>query len=94
MERHCIGGDCTWSGCVPSKTLLKTARVVQQMRTADRYGLTAVRPQVILGRVMSHVRAVIQEIYAEESPEALRADGIDVYLGPARFVDEQHGRGG
>lgn len=87
VEKHRIGGDCTWTGCVPSKTLLKTARVAHQMRTADRYGLSPVSPEVSLGSVMSHVRDVIADIYEEESPEALRAEGVEVFLGEASFLD-------
>ncbi|HFD39896.1 MAG TPA: FAD-dependent oxidoreductase, partial [Anaerolineae bacterium] len=87
VEKRRLGGDCTWSGCVPSKTLLKAARVAHQMRHADRYGLTPVAPDVDLKRVMAHVRSVIASVYEHESPEALRAGGIDVYLGVARFLD-------
>jgi len=87
VEKHRIGGDCTWTGCVPSKTLLKAAKVAHQMRTAARYGLTPVEPVVDLKSVMAHVRAVIADVYHEESPEALRADGIDVFLDAARFLD-------
>ena len=87
VEKHRIGGDCTWTGCVPSKTLLKAAKVAHAMRTADRYGLVPAEPAVDLGAVMDHVRSVVDEIYQEESPQALRADGIDVYLGGARFLD-------
>lgn len=87
VEKHRIGGDCTWTGCVPSKTLLKVAKVTHQMRTADRYGLNPVEMQVDLGAVMAHVRDVIAEVYREESPEALRAEGIDVFLDAARFID-------
>lgn len=87
VEKHRIGGDCTWTGCVPSKTLLKAAKVAHQMRTAARYGLTSVEPKVDLASVMAHVRAVIADVYHEESPEALRADGIDVFLDAARFLD-------
>ncbi len=89
VEKNRIGGDCTWSGCVPSKTLLKAARVAHGMRTADRYGLPAVEPQVDLKAVMARVRDVIGEIAEEESPEILRANGIEVVLGQARFVDPQ-----
>ncbi len=39
IEKDCIGGDCAWTGCVPSKTLIRTARVAYQMRTASRSGL-------------------------------------------------------
>jgi pyruvate/2-oxoglutarate dehydrogenase complex dihydrolipoamide dehydrogenase (E3) component len=87
VEKHRTGGDCTWTGCVPSKTLLKVAKVAHQMRTADHYGLAAAEPEVDLRTVMAHVRSVIMDVYAEESPEVLRADGIDVHLGAARFVD-------
>ena len=87
VEKDRIGGDCTWTGCVPSKTLRKAAKVAHAMRTADRYGLVPAEPAVDLGAVMNHVRSVVDGIYQEESPQALRADGIDVYLGGARFLD-------
>ncbi len=87
VEKHRIGGDCTWTGCVPSKTLLKAAKVAHHMRSAGRYGLPAVDPQVDLKAVMAHVRDVVLEVYEEESPEALCADGIDVFNGSARFLD-------
>jgi pyruvate/2-oxoglutarate dehydrogenase complex dihydrolipoamide dehydrogenase (E3) component len=86
VEKTRIGGDCTWSGCVPSKTLRKAALVAHQMRTAGRYGLQAVEPEVDLRSVMAHVQEVIADIYREESPRALREDGIDVYMGAARFA--------
>ena len=87
IERHRPGGDCTWNGCVPSKTLLKTAKVAHQMRTAHLYGLTGIEPEVDLKAVMGRVRSVIADVYRHESPEVLRSDGIDVLLGPARFLD-------
>lgn len=86
IEKHRLGGDCTWTGCVPSKTFLKAAKVAHQMRTAERFGLVSVKPQVNLRDVMEHVRQTVQEIYQEESPEMLRADGINVFQGPAQFV--------
>ena len=87
IERERTGGDCTWTGCVPSKTLLKVAKVAHHMRSAERYGMTAVEPQVDLKAVMAHVRDVVLETYQEETPEALRERGIDVMLGQARFAD-------
>jgi pyruvate/2-oxoglutarate dehydrogenase complex dihydrolipoamide dehydrogenase (E3) component len=87
IEKHRVGGDCTWSGCVPSKTFLKAAKVAHHMRTAASYGVTPVEPRVDLREVMAHVQHVIAETYQEETPEALRAAGIDVFLGEARFLD-------
>jgi pyruvate/2-oxoglutarate dehydrogenase complex dihydrolipoamide dehydrogenase (E3) component len=87
VEKHRLGGDCTWTGCVPSKTLLKAARVAHEMRNADRYGLTPIEPVVDLKSVLAHVREVIADVYEHESPERLRTDGIDVFLGSPRFLD-------
>jgi pyruvate/2-oxoglutarate dehydrogenase complex dihydrolipoamide dehydrogenase (E3) component len=87
IEKHRVGGDCTWSGCVPSKTFLKAAKVAHYMRTASHYGVTPADPQVKLQEVMAHVRHIIAETYAEETPEVLRAGGIDVFMGEARFID-------
>ena len=44
VEKHRLGGDCLWYGCVPSKTLLKSARIAHEMRHADRWALPAVAP--------------------------------------------------
>ncbi len=87
VEKDRIGGDCTWTGCVPSKTLLKTAKLVHQMRSADHYGLLPTEPVVDLKSVMNHVRSVIDEIYQPTAPQELRDKGIEVFLGAPRFLD-------
>ena len=86
VERSRVGGDCTWTGCVPSKALLKAAGVAQSMRDAERYGLPASSPKVDLRPVMERIRSVIQHIYETESPEALAREGIDVLIGEAIIV--------
>ncbi len=86
VERHRVGGDCTWTGCIPSKTILNTASVAHDMRHAERFGLMPASPQVDLAAVMNHVRSVIAKVYQPESPEALRDRGIDVHLGEASFT--------
>jgi pyruvate/2-oxoglutarate dehydrogenase complex dihydrolipoamide dehydrogenase (E3) component len=87
LEKNRLGGDCTWTGCVPSKTVLKAAKVAHQMRTASFYGLPAVEPKLDFKSVMTRVRTVIDEVYRYESPEALRAQEIDVFLQAAHFAD-------
>jgi len=87
IEKDRIGGDCTWTGCVPSKTLIKSARVAYQMRTANRFGLVPVDNAVDLKPVMEHVRGVIAEIYSHTTPESLRNQGIQVFLGEPHFID-------
>lgn len=87
VEAARIGGDCTWTGCVPSKALLQAARVAHLTRTADRYGIPAREPVVDLAAVMSEVKAAVARVYESESVERLRAAGLEVVLGPARFLD-------
>ncbi|MDY7104887.1 MAG: FAD-dependent oxidoreductase [Actinomycetota bacterium] len=81
-----LGGDCLWTGCVPSKTLLAAAGVVHAMRTADRHGLMPVDPEVDLARVMAQVRAAQAVIEPHDSPERLRAEGVEVIEARGRFA--------
>ncbi len=78
VENTRIGGDCAWTGCVLSKTLLKAAKVAHQMRTAREYGLTACEPEVDLRQVVSHVGKIVAEVAHEESAEVERSSGADV----------------
>jgi len=88
IERDRLGGDCTWTGCVPSKALLKSAKVAHQMRTANHYGLKATEPKIDFGAVMQRVRDLRREIYEEaDAPEVFEAMDIDVRFGEAHFVD-------
>ena len=87
IEKDRIGGDCTWTGCVPSKSLVKVAGVAHLVRTAARYGLTTAAPAVDMAAVRAYLRNTIEHIYAPTAPEALRAKGLAVYLGSARFID-------
>jgi pyruvate/2-oxoglutarate dehydrogenase complex dihydrolipoamide dehydrogenase (E3) component len=86
-ERNRIGGDCTWTGCVPSKALLKAAKVAHEVRTASHYGVIANAPGVNMVQVRDYVRGAIQAVYRFETPEQLQGEGIDVILGAAQFVD-------
>jgi pyruvate/2-oxoglutarate dehydrogenase complex dihydrolipoamide dehydrogenase (E3) component len=86
VERERVGGECLWTGCVPSKSLLAAADLAHRMRGADRVGLVPVEPKVDFGRVMGHVRAAQARIAPQDSPERLRAAGVDVLAGHARFA--------
>lgn len=81
-----LGGDCLHSGCVPSKTLIRSARVAHLMRTADRYGLPGCDPDIDMGAVIDRVNAVIAEIQVHDDPERFRSYGCDVIFGAARFT--------
>ena len=88
VEKHRLGGDCLWSGCVPSKTLLKSARIAHQMRRAGDWGIEPVTPRVQLATVMERVAAVIRGIEPNDSPERFRALGVDVVFGSGRFTSQ------
>ncbi len=87
VERDRLGGDCTWTGCVPSKALLHAAKVAHQMRHADAVGLDPVDPQVDLSAVMASVRAAVERVHAFETPDALTQAGVEIVPGRARFRD-------
>jgi len=87
LERDRIGGDCTWSGCVPSKSLLKVAKVAHDVRTASSFGIQAQPPVVDMIQVREYLRSSIQQIYRGTTPEALQQKGMDILLGAASFVD-------
>jgi pyruvate/2-oxoglutarate dehydrogenase complex dihydrolipoamide dehydrogenase (E3) component len=87
IDKGPIGGDCTWSGCVPSKSLIKVATVAHHARTASRYGIAVSAPVTDMTQVRAYLRATIQQIYEPTMPEALRKKGMDVVIGPAHFLN-------
>jgi len=89
IEKARIGGDCTWTGCVPSKALLKAAKVAHEVRTAALYGIRSAAPVTDMSKVRGYVRSAIERVYAIESPEELKKQNIDLVFGPARFLDEK-----
>lgn len=90
VEAHRLGGDCTWTGCVPSKTLLKAAKVAHAVRTADRFGLRAGMPSFDFGEVMRHVHAIQNRIYEHvDAPPILESLGVKVIFARAKFLDRR-----
>jgi pyruvate/2-oxoglutarate dehydrogenase complex dihydrolipoamide dehydrogenase (E3) component len=88
VEARRLGGDCTWYGCVPSKTLIKGARVAYQMRNAGHYGLIDQEPTVDFAGLMGHVRRTREGVYEDaDKPEHFERMGVEVRQGKARFVD-------
>ena len=87
LEKGLIGGDCTWTGCVPSKSLIKVATVTHHARTASRFGVQVSAPVVNMTQVREYLRATIQHIYEPTMPDALRKKGIEVLQGATRFLD-------
>ncbi|HKO00048.1 MAG TPA: FAD-dependent oxidoreductase, partial [Thermoanaerobaculia bacterium] len=86
IEREKLGGDCLWTGCVPTKALVATAKLASQMRHADRFGLTPHDPEISPRAVMESMRAQRRAIEHHDDPEKFRKLGIDVITGDAKLV--------
>ncbi|MEO7009116.1 MAG: mercuric reductase [Caldimonas sp.] len=87
IERDLLGGDCLNYGCVPSKPLIRTARVYAEMRDAANYGARSPNDiQVDFPMAMERMRRIRARLSRVDSAERLAAAGIDVFFGTARFV--------
>ncbi|MDE3132846.1 MAG: FAD-dependent oxidoreductase [Acidobacteriota bacterium] len=90
IERDRLGGDCLWTGCVPSKSLLAAADLAHRIRHADTVGLQPLQPAVNFAAVMGHVRRAIGTIEPHDSAERLTAAGVEVIKGDGRFIGPGH----
>jgi pyruvate/2-oxoglutarate dehydrogenase complex dihydrolipoamide dehydrogenase (E3) component len=87
VEQKLLGGDCLNTGCVPSKALLRSARAAAEVRRAPALGVRAGKVEADFAAVMQRLRERRADISPHDSAERLRAAGVDVYFGDARFVD-------
>jgi pyruvate/2-oxoglutarate dehydrogenase complex dihydrolipoamide dehydrogenase (E3) component len=86
-ERSRVGGDCLWTGCVPSKALLASGKVAHHMRTADEYGIAAVSPQVDRAGVWNRIRKIQGEIAAtDDNPAWFEEMGVEFVYGSATLT--------
>jgi len=90
VEGHKMGGDCLNYGCVPSKALIKSAKLMHQMRHSTIYGIAATHAQMSFADVMQRVQRIVTAIEPHDSVERYRGLGVDVVLGQARIVDPWH----
>jgi pyruvate/2-oxoglutarate dehydrogenase complex dihydrolipoamide dehydrogenase (E3) component len=87
IEERRLGGDCTWTGCVPSKALLKAAHVAHEIRAAGRYGIEPSEPQFDFSTVMDRIHELQAEVYEEaDAPPVYQKLGITVIDGKAQFI--------
>ncbi len=87
VEAGKMGGDCLNFGCVPSKALIRSAKLAHQMRHGDHYGLDPVTPVVPFAKVMERVHRVIAKIEPHDSVERYTGLGVEVLEGYARLID-------
>ncbi|MDQ3511240.1 MAG: FAD-dependent oxidoreductase [Pseudomonadota bacterium] len=86
IERHRMGGDCLNTGCVPSKALLRTARLMADARNAEGYGIARMSSEIDFAQVMERVQQVVRKVEPHDSVERYTELGVDVILGEARIV--------
>ena len=87
VEANKMGGDCLNTGCVPSKALIKSSKVAEQMRHADRYGITPTEPDIPFGQTIERVMQAIRTIEPHDSVERYTGLGVDVVEGYGKVVD-------
>jgi pyruvate/2-oxoglutarate dehydrogenase complex dihydrolipoamide dehydrogenase (E3) component len=86
IERNLMGGDCLNFGCVPSKALISSARLIQQIRESEKWGLDRQKPQFVFEQVFERMRARRAKIAPNDSQERFESLGVDVFRGEGRFV--------
>lgn len=90
IERHLMGGDCLNVGCVPSKCVIRSSRVVAEMQNADRFGIKSPDSiEVDFAAVMARMRKLRAGISPHDSAQRFQDLGVDVFLGQGRFIDGQ-----
>ena len=87
VEKHLMGGDCLNTGCVPSKALLRAAKLVARARRADELGLKPTEIEFDFAEVMARVQRVVKAIEPHDSAERYRGLGVEVLEGQARLLD-------
>ncbi|MFO7648909.1 FAD-dependent oxidoreductase [Halomonas campaniensis] len=87
VERDRLGGDCLNTGCVPSKALIRAARLASEVRGAGRFGVQAGEPKIDFPAVMGHVQRAVQDIEPHDSRERYEGLGVTVMAGEAFLED-------
>jgi pyruvate/2-oxoglutarate dehydrogenase complex dihydrolipoamide dehydrogenase (E3) component/uncharacterized membrane protein YdjX (TVP38/TMEM64 family) len=87
IEAHKMGGDCLNYGCVPSKALIKSAKLASQMRHGEKYGLSDTTPTFSFKTVMQRIHDVIRAIEPHDSVERYTGLGVEVLQGYAKLVN-------
>jgi pyruvate/2-oxoglutarate dehydrogenase complex dihydrolipoamide dehydrogenase (E3) component len=85
IEGNLMGGDCLNFGCVPSKALISSARLIQQIREAEKWGLEGQEPHFAFEKIFERMRARRAKIAPNDSQERFESFGVDVFRGEAHF---------
>ncbi|MBE0624668.1 MAG: FAD-dependent oxidoreductase [Burkholderiales bacterium] len=86
VEKHKLGGDCLNTGCVPSKALIRSARLLAHMRRSPEFGIRDARAEFDFAEVMERVQRVIKTVAPHDSAERYTGLGVEVIEGTAKIV--------
>ncbi|MEW8631702.1 MAG: FAD-dependent oxidoreductase [Candidatus Thiodiazotropha sp.] len=86
IEKHKMGGDCLNTGCVPSKALIRSARILGQSRRAEEWGFDAIEVKYSFRNIMERVQRVVKAVEPHDSVERYTGLGVDVIEGEARIT--------
>ena len=86
VEKHKLGGDCLNTGCVPSKALIRSAKLLSHMRRAPEFGIREAKAEFDFAEVMTRVQNVIKTIEPHDSVERYTGLGVEVVEGSAKMV--------
>ena len=86
IEKHQMGGDCLNTGCVPSKALLRSAKLANELKKGEALGFTGVQGQVDFPAVMARIQRVIADIEPHDSVERYTGLGVEVIQGEAKIL--------
>ncbi|MFN3333367.1 MAG: FAD-dependent oxidoreductase, partial [Caldilinea sp.] len=86
IERHLLGGDCLNVGCVPSKTVIRSAKVLGEIARSSQLGVQVDGVHVDFSAVMERMRRVRADLSEHDSVQRVTKLGIDMYLGDAHFT--------
>lgn len=86
IERHLMGGDCLNVGCVPSKTIIRSARTIGELWQSQELGIKVDHFEIDFGKVMERLRRIRSQISHADSAARFRELGVDVFLGDGRFA--------
>lgn len=90
IERNLLGGDCLYTGCVPSKALIKSARFAHQMRRGATYGFESTEPRFLkdsFASITGRVQDIIKIVEQHDAPEVFEEMGVEVVFGTPRFLN-------
>ncbi|MES9861412.1 MAG: FAD-dependent oxidoreductase [Candidatus Thiodiazotropha sp. LLP2] len=86
IEKHKMGGDCLNTGCVPSKALIRSSRILNQSRRAEEWGFDSIDVKYKFSEIMQRVQRVVKQVEPHDSVDRYTKLGVDVVEGEAQIT--------